>query len=96
MFNNFYPKIYAIWSVVTSIFIIVRSYVTYPDAVEVPEFGSALLTQFIALLALFVISTILLVLFLVPLTCAAKYCGSMEGLGLGFGTFDYDEVVEHG
>jgi len=96
VFNNFYPKIYAIWSVVTSIFIIVRSYVTYPDAVEVPEFGSALLTQFIALLALFVISTILLVLFLVPLTCAAKYCGSMEGLGLGFGTFDYDEVVEHG
>ena len=43
VFDNFYPKIYAITSVCYSLGMIANSYVAYPDAVEVPKYFNAFL-----------------------------------------------------
>ena len=89
VFDNFYPKIYAITSVFYSLGMIANSYVAYPDAVEVPKYFDAFLEQLIALLALFVGSAVLFVLLLAPLSCSDK-------IGEGFTTFDYEEVMDKG
>lgn len=96
IFNNFYPKIYAISSVFFSIGMIAYSYVTYPDAVEVPDFARATLIQFIGLLCLFIGSGILFFCFLAPLTCSGLCFGDLDKIGEGFETMDYDEIVEKG
>ena len=96
IFDNFYPKIYAISSVFFSIGMIAYSYVTYPDAVEVPDFGRATLIQFIGLLCLFIGSGIAFFCFLAPLACSGHFFGDLDKIGEGFETLDYDEIVEKG
>ena len=94
VFNNFYPKIYAITSVFYSFGMIGRSYIAYPDAVEVPRYFNAFLYQLIALLALFVASAILFLLFLAPLSLSGYASGDMNKIGEGFATLEYEEIVE--
>jgi hypothetical protein len=94
VFNNFYPKIYAVTSVFYSFFMIYRSYVTYPDTIQVPSFINAVTQQLLALLGLSIFSLILWALFLVPLSCSGYALGDMNKIGEGFGTIDYDELVE--
>jgi hypothetical protein len=43
-----------------------------------------------------VVSAILFVLMLLPLSCGGFALGDMNKIGEGFGTFDYDEVVKKG
>ena len=96
MFNNFYPKIYAIASCIFSILIITKQYLIYPDAVEVPDYMDVIYISFVALFIIFIFSGLVFGFLLVPLSCYAEKYGSLTGIGTGFTSYEFEELEEQG